>query len=273
MTALTDWAALVAAFDSPRDRIIARKTLNQATVQGRLASSWTAAPLAGSAPTTAAVPTKATVGTFPFDAWGNSGGSLATYCLGGHGEGTATIPYMLIVADRLSHQGGLSGTTTGAQTTNLPTAALTRYTSGVGVMMALEIYSQIGNNAITVTVSYTNSAGTSGQTSPTTAFGTNDHRDNQRFMPLPLASGDVGVQAVASVTLSATSGAIGNFGVTLFKPLFAVTVSMTPETYEPVLAGNMFGGIPEIQDDACLFFLNARQTVGEFEGQFAFAEV
>ena len=102
------------------------------TVAGRLYSLWDTAPFAGAAPTTAAVPTSATTG-----AWGqqNSSGVQRVASV----EASMAQGGYLIIADRLSHQGGLSGTVTTAQTTNLGTAALTRYTSGIGVMAGLEI--------------------------------------------------------------------------------------------------------------------------------------
>lgn len=132
----------------------------------------------------------------------------------------------ILVYDRLSHQGGLSGTVAGAQTTNLPTAALTRYTDGIGVMTGIEIYSAVGTTITDLTTSYT-SSGASGHASPNIFFGgaTANIRVAQAFMVLPLASGDRGVQSVESVSLAAsTVSAAGNFGVTLFKPLFFVPV-------------------------------------------------
>jgi hypothetical protein len=142
----------------------------------------------------------------------------------------------VIVYDRCVHTGGLSGTVTTAQTTNLPTSALTRHTTGVGVEAWLEIYTQIGTTGTTVASSYTDDAGNTGNTSPLATFGGTGFREAQRILPLPLAVGDRGVRAVASVTVTATTGTAGAFGVTLAYPLVIVPV--------PVAGiGNMWSGL------------------------------
>jgi len=137
----------------------------------------------------------------------------------------------------------------------LPTAALTRYTSGEGVMAGLTIYTAIGATATTATASYTNEAGTSGRTTQAFTIGSSGWFQQWRLLILPLAAGDSGVREVASVTLAASTGTAGNIGVTLFKPLIAVR-STPPDfsvTYD-FLSGNGIGGLPEILDDACLFW-------------------
>jgi hypothetical protein len=169
---------------------------------------------------------------------------------------------VLILCDRLSHQGGLSGTVTTAQTTNLPTAALTRYTTGAGVMAGLEIYAAVGSTSTTVTMSYTNQSGASGQTSQTVAIGATGQNAAFRFLPMTLASGDSGVQAVASVTLTGTTGTAGNFGVTLYKPLALFPID-AGQAASNALGGPNFwdalyngcGNLPEIVSNACLFWL------------------
>jgi len=83
----------------------------------------------------------------------------------------------MLLVDLLNVSGGLNATLTTAQTTNLPTAALTRHTSGEGVMAGIVIYTQIGSTATTVTISYTNSAGTSGRTSTATSLGGTGFRE------------------------------------------------------------------------------------------------
>jgi hypothetical protein len=120
----------------------------------------------------------------------------------------------IIVYDRLAQHGGLSGTATGAQTTNLPTAVLTRQTTGVGVELWAEIYTLIGSTGRTITASYTPSGGGTHTTQAVTIGGTG-FEEQDRILPMSLASGDKGVTAVASATLSASTGTAGNFGLTL----------------------------------------------------------
>lgn len=219
-----------------------------ATVVGRTYDLWTTAAPVGVAPTTAVVPTRATTGALGQQ----NGGAGILSILASRFNAMNSGSYM--ICDRLSHQGGLSGTAAGAQTTNLPTAALTRYTSGVGVMIGLTVYTQIGATTSSVTASYTNQAGASGQITPAVVIGNTAFREAGRTFILPLAAGDTGVQAVASVTLSGTTGTVGNFGVTLFKPIYTIIADNVSGLVQGgFISGNTFGGIPEIVDDACLY--------------------
>ena len=220
-------------------------------VAGRLFSSWLTAGGhlgAGVAPTTAAVPARDIAGALGQQ----NAGSGALRCLNAE-YSSNTTPH-LVLCDRLSHQGGLSGIVAGAQTTNLPTAALTRYTDGVGVCMALEIYTQIGTTVTSVSVTYTNEAGTGGRVSPLILFGGTGYREASRFVPIPLQSGDFGVRSVQSVSVTATTHTAGAFGVTLYKPLLPLYVPVDGQqaTFDALLGGGMM--CPEILDDACLFF-------------------
>lgn len=220
------------------------------TVAGRHYDLWTTAVPVGVAPTTSVVPTNATTGSMGQQ----NGGSGTLGIIGARFSSLNAGNYVAI--DRLCHSGGLSGTVTTAQTTNLPTASLTRYTSGVGVMIGLTIYTQIGATATTVSATYTNQGGTGGQVTPTVVFGGTGFREAGRIVMLPLAAGDTGVQAVASVTVTATTGTAGNFGVTLFKPLYVICNSDTSGvTAGGFVSGGTFGGIPEIVDNACISFM------------------
>lgn len=160
------------------------------------------------------------------------------------------------LCDRLSHQGNLNATATTAQTTNLPTAALPRYTDGVGVMMALEIYTQIGATTTSFTVSYTNSDGTSGRTSPPMTIGNTGYREANRFIQIPLASGDKGVRSVESITLAGTTGTAGAMGITLYKPLamFNINNSDGPNIMDPIGGGHV-GSLVGVDPNAYLFFV------------------
>lgn len=168
--------------------------------------------------------------------------------------------YMLI--DRLSHQGGLVGNVATTQTTNLPTAALTRYTGGDGVMLGITIYTQIGTTATTVSATYTNQAGTGSRVTPLVVFGGTAFREAGRLILLPLAAGDTGVRSVESVTVTATTGTAGAFGVTLFRPIFVLGIPDGSGVMSAggFLSGFSFGGIPEVETDACLSLLYCGQS-------------
>lgn len=182
----------------------------------------------------------------------------------------------LIIYDRLVHHGGFSATTTGAQTTNNASPpALTRRTTGVGVEAWLEIYTQIGTTGTTITASYTNSASTSGRTTQAATFGNTGFREAQRILPLPLASGDKGVQVLASVNAAASTLTAGNFGYTLAYPLVTLQMPLAG-------AGQLWSGIASAggpldlgaTSDACLalaWFPNST-TAPEIFGQAFFVE-
>lgn len=146
-----------------------------------------------------------------------------------------------MLIDRLCHMSGLSGTSTSAQTVN--SATLPRYTSGDGVMMAFEVYVNLGNTGTTATVSYTNQAGTSGRTSqPILVSGGAQQRDIDSFVVIPLQDGDTGVQSVQSITLAASTLTAGNFGITLFKPLAFMPMDTAAQVDRGSWRNLLFGG-------------------------------
>jgi hypothetical protein len=160
----------------------------------------------------------------------------------------------MLLLDLLNVSGGLSGIVTSAQTTNLPTAALTRYTSGEGVMAGIVIYTLVGTTATTVSINYTNQAGTPGRISPVTSFGGTNFREAAILIPIPLQAGDTGVQSIESVTVTATTGTAGNFGVCMFKPLAMISLESATGAMplDAVSTGCIIGSLCEIDPDACL---------------------
>lgn len=169
------------------------------------------------------------------------------------------------LVDRLSHQGGLDGTVTTAQTTNLPTAALTRHTNGERVIAALEVFSQLGTSEVSASVSYTNSDGTSGRSGVVGLGSTNGAgRNIGRILVVPNQEGDIGVRSVESVTLSGSTGAAGNFGVVLFKPrlpIFAVQMG-DDRTIDTLF--DLGAQVQALEPDACLqWFITSSGGTGQ----------
>lgn len=210
-----------------------------AKAAGTYQSLWTAAgmPGAGSAPSSTAgvVPTSSTAGAIPFT---NSNVSYLQR-LAAQGATVGT----LILYDRLVHSDGLSGTVGTAQTVGTP--SLTRATDGIGVEIYLEWYSATGGTAATVTASYTNTTPTSGRTTVSLTIQATPVAGQMQF--LPLQAGDLGVTAVASVTLSGTTGTAGNFGITLVKRIAEVPITLAN-------VGNVYDQIvgPIVEDSSCL---------------------
>lgn len=243
-----------------------------AVTQAGHTSLWTSggAPAAGATPSTPIAPTSATTGDLFGGRFQNSSG---TQRIIGH-ECTSNNRCMFWIADRLSTTADLSGTVTTAQTTDLATPALTRYTDGADVFIALEIYSAVGTTATTVTVSYTDGVNGAGRTTPARVFGGSGNREVGRLLVLPLQQEDNHPVSVESVTVLASTTTAGNFGVTLFKPLYSIFVPADDAScYD--LRDSVFGGFcnfPEVQDDACLFVIGFNSSTGNFTGRIFIAE-
>jgi hypothetical protein len=194
--------------------------------------------------------------------------------LGGRFNTGGTAGATVVAIDLLNVSGGLDGTITTEQTTNLPTAALTRHTGGDGVFIGIVIYTVVGTTATTISVRYTNQAGTPNRTSTVTAFGATGFREASRLIQIPLQAGDTGARSVEGVTLTATTGTIGNFGVCLFKPLMTFSLDSTTGTMpiDAVSSGGMIGSMAEFDDDACLTFMAFTPVSQAINGALLLAE-
>lgn len=164
-------------------------------------------PGAGVTPTTVAIPDNTTQGAVPVNTPGGGRQAFLT-----SGAALTNVAGQFRLYDRLLHIGGLSGTNTGAQTVG---GVITRHTDGLGNKILAEIYTQIGATPTTITASYTNQAGVSGKSTIATTFGGTSYREIYRLIELPLAAGDTGVQSIQSVTVLASTGTAGNFGITM----------------------------------------------------------
>lgn len=222
-----------------------------AKAAGTFQSLWTAAglPTAGVAAGTATglAPTSATAGALPFV---NPSSGLSYLSKIGNSQQTVGT---LILYDRLVHTSTLNGTLTTAQTVN--SAALTRHTTGEDVGLFLEVYTATGATASNVTISYTNSGGVAGRTTPAVAMQVTPVAG--QMLPIPLQSGDTGIRSVQSVTLSASTATAGNFGITLVKRIaeIPITVAGTGVVLDPFALG-----FPEIENNACLSFMVVTST-------------
>lgn len=254
--ALTDYAAYKSAMPHA---VVSLNKANRGTLAFRMWSRWTDAPIGGAIPGAAAALNSATLGALNRNSLLSG---MATWLKSiTYGRAGASSVFLY---DRLAHQGGLSGTVTGVVTTNLPTAALTRYTSGVGVMPFFETYGLLGTTATTLTVSYTNSAGTAGRTSPALTVGGTSDRGIGVFIPIPLQIGDIGVRSIESVTLAASTGTAGSWGVTLLKPLHSIAVWDEAHQFKYDNIRDLGGMFESIQADCCLAHAVGTNTVDTF---------
>jgi hypothetical protein len=238
-----------------------------ATIAGRPCTLWRydGHPGAGAAPTSVEAPDHTTAGALPFVAPGSGRDAYMTQAFA-----TGLVGGTLVLYDRLLHIGGLSGTVTTAQTVG---GTLTRNTGGHGNMIMVEIYTAIGTTARTITASYTNQAGTSTRTTQSVQIGATGFLEATRAIFLPLQSGDSGVREVASVTLSATTGTAGNFGVTILQPRAYIAIGGPGAAgWRDFLTG--MPGIPAFQSGACpaLVWYPSTTTAPEFFGGYATVE-
>ena len=222
-----------------------------AKAAGTFQSLWTAAglPAAGANPGSLAmvIPTSATAGALRFV---NPATGLSYISKISSSQQTIGT---LILYDRIAHSSGLNGTLITAQAVN--GAALTRHTTGEDVELFLEVYAATGATASSVTISYTNSAGVAGRTTPAVAMQVTPVAG--QMLPIPLQSGDTGIRSVQSVTLSASTATAGNFGITLVKRIaeIPITVAGTGVVLDPFALG-----FPKIEDNACLSFMVVTST-------------
>ena len=240
-------------------------------ILGRSASMWTydGTPASGAVPTAGAIPDRTTTGALPFTA---ATGGRDLHLIGASVAPSVGGVYLLY--DRLYHIGGFSGSSTADQTVQGSPAspALTRNTGGAGNIAWYEIYTIVGTSPATLTMTYTNQAGTGSRTGAIN-IGQTNFREVTRAQRIPLAAGDTGIQAVEKVALSASTGTLGNFGITIAQPLAWLPVGATGTPgWRDYTTG--LPGIPVPDPDACLawMFIPASSAAPEIWGCFATVE-
>ena len=170
------------------------------------------------------------------------------------------VPGTLMLVDLQGYWPGISNNTTSAQTlTGTPTL---RYANGAGCRLYQVQTAVAGATAQNIACSYTDQSGNTGNTLPVTVamtasaiVGHVSHSGTaaNNYGPfLPLASGDSGVQNVATVTMSAAN--TGTFALCLAKPLAQITLSVAGLMTEKDLL-NQIPSLPQIKDGACLVWL------------------
>ncbi len=181
----------------------------------------------------------------------------------------------LEIHDRLMHMGGLNGTLTTAQTVNLDldaNLASANLTERIGdsnfsdVQWWLEWYTATGSTVVNATVAVTYNDGTSGSLTAQSLAATRPASHMIALNSLiPAAAAGKYIRDVDSVTLSATTGTAGSFGVTATRYRAA--------NYMPVLNARFTAdwadlGLPEIPNSSCLFgvLANPTTTTGAVRG-------
>lgn len=171
------------------------------------------------------------------------------------------------IHDRLMHMGGLSGTVATAQTANLDlnaNLASANLDARKGdanfsdVQWWLEWYTDTGGTAVTATVNVTYNDGTSANLTGISLAAT---RRASFMVPLngyiPAADSGKYIRDVNTVTLSATTGTAGSFGVTATRPRLTLPV---PIANKMEIFDWASLGLPEIFNSSCLFPIQLAST-------------
>lgn len=251
---------LINSMGNNSSRIIIDKASLSNWAVGNYYSIWraTGQPGQGAIPGAAAVCSNALTGAIQF----TQQTAPATSYLGIFEAVQPNASVTLEIHDRLAHMGGLSGTTTpGAQTVaiQLDTSGGTSNLSArkgdanySDVQWWLEWYAATGATASNATVNVTYNDATSGNLTAIAIGGTAIQAT--RMIPLnsliPTADSGKYIMRVNSVTLSASTGTAGSFGVTATRYRAAVFMPVSNARFTANWADL---GLPEIHNSSCLF--------------------
>lgn len=251
-----------------RDKLIdglgnnsSRIVLDKASIASQTANSYvslwraTGQPGQGAIPSTAAACNNTTVGCVGFTQQ-----TLPATSYGAYLEiATSNAAMTIEMHDRLMHMGGLSGTVATAQTVNIDFNGITADnmverigdTNYSDIQWWLEWYTATGSTAVTATVAVTYNDGTTGNLTGASLIAT---RPASHMIALngliPAAASGKYIRAVNSVTLSATSGTAGSFGVTATRSRMTLGCPFANFKFTADWAAL---GLPEIFNSSCLF--------------------
>lgn len=248
-------------------RLIIDKASISNTTTGLPFSLWraTGQPGQGAIPAAAAVCSHALTGSLQY----TQQVAPATSYLGLFEGNCSNSTVTLELHDRLMHMGGLSGIVTTAQTVgidisaNLATSNLDARKGDANysdIQWWLEWYTDTGATAVTVTVNVTYNDGTSGNLTGISLAAT---RRASLMIPLngsiPAADSGKYIRAVNSVTLSATTGTAGSFGVTATRYRAMIFLPVANARFGAEWA-NL--GLPELPNSSCLFLITLVSNAG-----------
>lgn len=253
--AITTIDTLIAALANNSSRIVIDKANIANQTAGGFASLWraTGKPGQGAIPTTAAIPTSATLGAMGF---ANQTDPVKSY-LGWLNANSSNAGNNVEVHDRVAHMGGLvlnittSQTVTGLDLATLSLPAARRGDSNYSdIQWWLEVYTDGGATASNATINVTYNDDSTGNLTVVAVGGT---LRAGRMIPLtpliPTAQQGKFIKGINSVILSASTTVAGNFGFTATRPrtMLSLNVANKTETYDWAQLG-----LPEIPNDACL---------------------
>lgn len=257
---------LIDALGNNNSRWLIDKASLANAVAGQFFSLWTATgqPGTGATPTSAAVPTSATAGSLNFANQTAPATSYLAYAAIGCGNALSSCE----IHDRLAHMAGLSGTVTTSQgalslVTTDPGADRRGASDYSDICWWLEIFSALGATGVNATVAVEYDDASTGNLAAI-ALGATPRQG--RLYPLISAVSGRFIRAVTGVTLSATTGTAGNFGITATRPRCVLTTvaANKQEVFDWAQLG-----LPNIPNNSCLFplMLCSTTTTGTVRAQ------
>lgn len=238
--------------------------IDKASISGQAASTFvslwraTGQPGPGDIPTAAASCDNTSTGALQF----TQQTAPATSYLGILEGLCSNAGTTLEIHDRLAHMGGLSGIVTTAQTVGVDINALRAFdnidarkgnANFSDIQWWLEWYAATGATNTTVNVDVTYNDGTTG-TLTGTLTSTPTGRPASFLFALnnliPAAAAGKYIRSVNNVTLTASTGTAGNFGVTATRYRAALYKPLANVRWTADWAGL---GLPEISNESCLF--------------------
>ena len=249
---------LVKALGNNSSRIVLDKASIASQTANSYCSLWraTGQPGQGAIPTVVATCNNTTVGTIGFNQQTSPITSYGAYLEIATGNAAMTME----LHDRLASMGGLNGTLTTAQSVNLDLNTLLA-TDNINtrkgdanysdVLWWLEWYTATGGTAVTATIAVTYNDGTTGNLSVLSLAA---NRPASHMIPInsliPSAQSGKFIRGIVSVTLSATSGTAGNFGVTATRPRMTLSAPIANHKF---IADWAQLGLPEIYNSSAIF--------------------
>lgn len=261
---------LVAGLASSQSLVIYKGSISTQGANG-FTSLWRATgnPAQGAIPSTAATCTKDLTGSWNFN---NPMSPELSYLSNLTIQGAAS--HQFIIYDRLSHMGGLNGTTTTAQTVGISIPANRNATfSDPDLEWFCEIYADIGTSGQTATVAYVDEAD-GNSTFTFTLGGTSPLNQDSRLFPLNSATTNLAatkkIKSITSVT-HATTGTAGSYGFTCAKRLATVQMGQINVGTSYDFAGLK---LPKVPDNACIWFaiLASNATTGIITGDLTMVQ-
>ena len=249
---------LVKALGNNSSRIVLDKASIASQTANSYCSLWraTGQPGQGAIPTVVATCNNTTVGTIGFNQQMSPSTSYGAYLEIATGNAAMTIE----LHDRLANMGGLNGTLTTAQSVNLDLNTLLA-TDNIGtrkgdanysdVQWWLEWYTATGATVVTATVAVTYNDGTTGNLTAQSLAATRpaSHAITLNSL-IPAAQSGKFIRGVVSVTLSATTGTAGSFGVTATRPRMTIGAPIANFKFMSDWAQL---GFPEIYNSSAVF--------------------